>query len=146
MKNFHLIASWKIFTTLYLGLWLSFIRADWLWLGLTKKISNIRGGPPLYVKFCGIKNFLRHLIWGIFKSLMHAPCSTPNPSPTIYPRHPAPPLRARAARPARTRIMDVVANCGAGGSISRGRKRDFRLRPYQVENTVSRPINVSQAT
>ena len=77
---------------------------------------------------------------------MHAPCSTPNPSATIYPRHPASPLRARAARPARTRIMDVVANCGAGGSISRGRKRDFRLRPYQVENTVSRPINVSQAT
>lgn len=73
--------------------------------------------------------------------------AVPQIPPMLYnPPPAAPPLRARAARPARTRIMDVVANCGAGGSISRGRKRDFRLRPYQVENTVSRPINVSQAT
>ena len=44
------------------------------------------------------------------------------------------------------RMLDEKAYCSPRGWTYGGRALSVRLRPYQVENTVSRPINVSQAT
>lgn len=77
----------------------------------------------------------------------HRKLFTPIPRPVaIYPAIPPSRPVLNSLSSLQGRILDGKAYCSPRGWTYGGRALSVRLRPYQVENTVSRPINVSQAT